>query len=272
MRLDVVAPAARVRRRVGALVAEVTTEAPVDPWPARVVERWCLPVEPGVVRAIVVGVPSAAVIVGGLRFAALAVMALALTAAVLARGVPARRAGADERELPEALERVARHLRSGGSLTQAIGAAAPVGRSPLAASWRSMVERVPAVGVVAALEAWALDESAGGSRRLAGAALALAASTGGSPARAVDGVAATLRARLAVADEIRALSSQARASAAVIALAPVVFGLVAGATDDRTGAFFATPAGAVLLAGGLGLDGLGAAWMARLCRRAGALP
>jgi tight adherence protein B len=104
------------------------------------------------------------------------------------------------------------------------------------------------------------------SLALAASALALAVSSGGSAGRAVDGVAATIRSRLAVAEELRALSSQARASAAVIALAPIVFGTAAAATDDRTLAFLSTPAGVAVLTAGVTLDALGAWWMSRLCR------
>jgi tight adherence protein B len=96
----------------------------------------------------------------------------------------------------------------------------------------------------------------------------MAASTGGSPARAIDGVAATLRARQALAEEIRALSSQARASAVVIAGSPLVFGAASATTDERTGAFLRTPLGLALVAAGVVLDVVGWWWMSKLCRPA----
>ena len=103
--------------------------------------------------------------------------------------------------------------------------------------------------------------------RLGVAALCLGAETGGAQARAVDGVAATVRERLAVAAELRALSSQARISALVIGLAPIGFGAFAAATDPRTAQFMLhTPAGLALLVGGLILDALGWLWMQRLAR------
>jgi tight adherence protein B len=80
-------------------------------------------------------------------------------------------------------------------------------------------------------------------------------------------VAATLRDRLAVAGEVRALSSQARMSAWVIGLAPLAFGGFTIATDPRNGQFlFHTPLGLALLAAGIVLDGLGWLWMQRLTR------
>ena len=103
--------------------------------------------------------------------------------------------------------------------------------------------------------------------RLAVAALCLGIDTGGAQARAVDGVAATIRERLAVEAEVRALSSQARMSALVIGLAPLGFGVFAAATDPRTSDFLLrTPGGLVLLGAGLLLDGAGWLWMQRLCR------
>ena len=190
----------------------------------------------------------------------------------LRRSAPRRRAAAFERALPAVLDGVARQLRSGGSLGQAIDAARPPASvSPdLAASWDRLRRAVPLVGVVAALDDWASTPPATVAARravgLSAAALGLAASTGGSPARAIDGVAATLRSRLAVADEVRALSSQARASAMVIALAPLAFGALAGATDARTRTFLSSGPGLVLVGLGLALDALGAWWMTRLCR------
>lgn len=214
-------------------------------------------------------------------------LGLACTGAMLAlwRSAPRRRAAAVERALPLVLDGVARHLRAGGSLAQAMATVRPPATAPdLQRSWARLNDLIGLVGVAAALEDWASRPSwtttptrrqatrartatdASPSIRLTVAALSLAASTGGSPARAIDGVAATLRSRLAVADEIRALSSQARASAVVIALAPVAFGILAGAGDGRTRAFLASPPGGTLIAMGLALDAVGAWWMSRLCR------
>ncbi len=257
------------RRRAHALRATDATPAPgrLEAW----IESLCLPVDgprlARVLRPLALGTAVSAALVGGLLLVTLTVLAGGW-ALWLRRGAVRRRAAAVDRDLPGLVEAVARHLRAGGSLGQAIVAAAPNASGPLETPWDRMVRDIPVVGVVAALEAWI----SGGERlvqpseRLAAAALALAAESGGSPARAVDGVAATLRARLALAGEIRALSSQARASACVIALIPFGFGLFAAATDARTAAFFGSPAGLVLLAAGVGLDGIGAWWMACLCR------
>lgn len=219
--------------------------------------------------ALVVTVSTAA-LVGGPGLTLTVISGGAAAAWWLAQGSDGRRAKALDRDLPIVLEAVARHLRAGDSLTQAIVAVSPNPQGALGDTWARLRADLEVVGAVSALDRWACGRGDGAtvrpSERLAATALALAAETGGSPARAVDGVAATLRTRRALGEEIRALSSQARASAAVIALAPLVFGSLAAATDDRTSSFFRSPIGLVLLAMGLGLDVIGAWWMARLCR------
>lgn len=88
-------------------------------------------------------------------------------------------------------------------------------------------------------------------------------------ARPIDGVAASLRANLAVAAEVRALSSQARYSAMVIALAPLAFGVVAASADGRTADFLLrTRVGVACLAAGVALDVIGAWWMHRITKAA----
>jgi tight adherence protein B len=264
------------RRRVRALGTSRGPAGPGPrPWLAGAGRLLGVPDDPQVVFHLSLGGATAwavVLVVAGPAVAALAVAGAVGAGVAWRRGATRRQAAADELELPHLLERVARHLRAGGSLRQAFAAATPPaspGAPPdgLAAAWRSVADRSTVVGLVPALDEWA--EGVGGGRPsigLAVAALAVAAATGGSPARAVDGVASTLRSRLAVAEEVRALSSQARASATVIALAPVGFGALAAATDDRTAAFLSSPAGVVLAATGLALDAVGAWWMARLCR------
>jgi tight adherence protein B len=184
----------------------------------------------------------------------------------------ARRGRADiqlERHLPLALESIARSLRSGASVRQAVSEAA--GNTGGCRALQRELETVAAQAghgssLVDALEGLAERRPRPGVR-LAVAALNLGIDTGGAQARAVDGVAATMRERLGVEAEVRAQSSQARVSALVIGLAPLAFGAFAAATDPRTSHFLLhTPAGLSFVTVGLFLDGLGWLWMQRLCR------
>ena len=159
-----------------------------------------------------------------------------------------------------------RSAKTAGQAVAEAGAEAGRGTALGGELSRAADEAAQGVSLVAALEAVAARRPLPGVR-LGVAALCLGAETGGAQARAVDGVAVTVRERLAVAAELRALSSQARISALVIGLAPVGFAVFAAATDPRTAEFVLhTPAGLALLVAGLVLDALGWLWMQRLSR------
>lgn len=212
-----------------------------------------------------------ALVAGGPGLAGVAAVALGAGPALVVRTRSGRADARIEQALPAALEAVARSLRSGASLRQAVeeagrASAGGGGRALAAELSRAAAEAAQGASLVAALEAVAVRRPLPGVR-LGVAALCLGAETGGAQARAVDGVAATVRERLAVAAELRALSSQARISALVIGLAPVGFGAFAAATDPRTAEFMLhTPAGLALLVAGLTLDALGWLWMQRLAK------
>ena len=257
-------PAARWWRPVEppAGVRAVLLDAALPVRPATAWTAWLVAVAAGVLAATVAGGPGLALV---------ALLALGAGPVLVVRS---RRGGAGtrlEQALPGALEAVARSLRSGASLRQAVeeaGASTGWGGDGMLAGElaRAAAEAAQGASLVTALEEVAARRPLPGVR-LGVAALCLGAETGGAQARAVDGVAATVRERLAVAAELRALSSQARMSALVIGLAPIGFGGFAAATDPRTAQFvFHTPAGLVLLAVGLTLDGLGWLWMQRLAK------
>jgi tight adherence protein B len=184
---------------------------------------------------------------------------------VVDRALAARRSRQLERALPFALDDVARSLRSGGSLRMAIVEAASRARGVLGGDLaRVAAELDDGHPLHDALAAWEARRPVR-SVRLTVAALSLAAETGGASARAIDGVAATLRTNLGITDEIRALSSQARLSALVIVLAPLGFSALAASSDASTALFlFRTPLGLLCLVVGLGLYALGWLWMRRI--------
>ena len=118
------------------------------------------------------------------------------------------------------------------------------------------------------LDRWA-EEQPVVEVRLAATALALAADAGGSAARAVESVAATLRERRSAVEEVRVQSVQARLSAVVIALLPLGFTAWCVTTDPRAAAFLlGSAAGWLCLTVGLTLLALGGWWMARIVRSA----
>ena len=219
------------------------------------------------VAAAALVVPAAASVVAGPGLALVLVAAVAALPSV-ARSFEHRRAAERyDAAVPEVLDELARALRSGAGLGQALVEVASAGPAPVRADLTAVVTAARrGSGLVPALEGWAAARPSP-AVRLAVAALCLGVETGGAQAAAIDGVATTVRQRRAAAAEARALASQAQASAAVIALAPVVFCGLAAATDPRVGTFlFRSAPGLAVLATGVALDGAGAWWMARLTR------
>lgn len=178
-----------------------------------------------------------------------------------------RRSGRMEADLPALLEAVARSLRSGAALPVALREAA-AGPTAAAEELGAVVEDADrGLGLVQALDRWAQRRPRPSVRLVVGA-LTVGLVAGGSPARGVDGVAATLRERAEVEREARSLATQARASAMVVTLAPVGFGALGVVGDERSAGFLlGTPAGLACLVAGLTLDALGAAWMQRIAGR-----
>ena len=184
----------------------------------------------------------------------------------LVRGRRGRAGAVSDAALPVALEAVASGLRAGSTLPLALAAAATGAGPALGAELTRVVADATHVGLAAAADEWALRQPRP-AVRLAAAALALSAEVGGAGARALDGVALTLRQRSEAVAEVRALATQARLSALILSVAPIGFVALAGTADPRTVRFLlADPAGQVCLVLGLLLDVAGAAWMGRITR------
>jgi tight adherence protein B len=170
-----------------------------------------------------------------------------------------------DRELPALLDQVTRQLRSGAALPVAVWSAAADSHDP--GTVRLADELAAGAPIVHAVDTWHRSGPTP-ARGLTAAALSLAAEAGGSVAVVLDGVNDTLRDRIALDREVAALSSQARASAAVLVVAPMAFAGLAASADHRVAAvLFGRPLGWACLAGGALLDGVGALWMARLVGR-----
>jgi tight adherence protein B len=251
----------RVQARVTRSLRSVRTDD--------VVPRWATPVPPVAVVTGSAGM-AVAVLALGPGTLALALIGLAVMPLVVRRHRRARALVRRGSQLPQALERLAGALRSGSSLPLALGDAGRATPDPLGPELAALALGASRGQPMAAvLDAWARRHDDPGTR-LAVTALALATVVGVAPARAVDGVAATLRERLELSAERRALASQARASALVLSAVPILFALLLGMSDGAAGRFLLhSRAGWACLAGGLGLDALGAWWMARLTRGEG---
>lgn len=165
--------------------------------------------------------------------------------------------------IPDALDRVVRQLRSGSTLPLALRSVGD--DDPVFA--RISAELKQGRSLRDAVDEWRTEDELP-NRHLTATALDLASSTGGASARVLDGVAASLRERVALEREVAALSSQSRASAAVLVVAPVAFAAAAAMFDHRIlDVLVGRPIGWACMGLGLGLDALGAVWMSRLIGR-----
>jgi tight adherence protein B len=175
-----------------------------------------------------------------------------------------RRSGAGVAALPDLLELAARSRRAGLALLPSLAAAS---ESVPEVELGPALARISAgASLSAALEDWARSR-AHPDADLAVAVLLLGDASGAAVSERLDRTAATLRHRAALADEVRALTAQTRASATVVALAPIGFAFVVGATDGRfVEQVVGSSIGRLSLAAGLVLDGLGVWWMRRLTR------
>jgi tight adherence protein B len=239
------------------------------------IERWLAPrlaaadVDVPVDRLVVGGLAGVVVsgVVGGPVLAGVGLVAGLVSAVVALRLLSGRREARLERELPRLLEAVARSLRSGASVPGALRDAAATDGLAAADLAVVLVEVDRGRPLVEALDRWA-GRRASAAVRLVVGVLSVALGSGGAPARAVDGVAATLRERAEVDREVRALATQARASAVVITVAPLAFAALGLLGDEQTADFLLrTPTGLACLAAGIALDAAGAWWMARIARQ-----
>lgn len=190
--------------------------------------------------------------------------------ATLDRLVPGRVAARRDAQLPDLLDRLAAARRAGSSLGPALAEVGPASPAPLGRELEPVAAAVSqGRSLDDALAAWGDRSPATPDLELTIAALRLGGRAGGEVARAIDRTAATLRERRSLRAEVHALATQARASAAVLVLAPVAFTALVGTVEPSTvGFLLTTPTGLACVGSGLALDAVGAAWMARIVRRA----
>lgn len=168
------------------------------------------------------------------------------------------------------LDAVGRGLRSGGGLHASLRSAVPMSGVHEVELNRLVGSLDAGVPLSLALARWR-GERPSSEVSLAAAVLGFGLATGGSVARAVDGAAATLRERLALAGETRVLATQARASAVVVGGAPLAFMALVVLVDPRVGGvLFGSLVGVVCVVVGLALEVGCVVWMRRLVAQAAA--
>lgn len=172
-----------------------------------------------------------------------------------------RRRRAADPDVALQLELFARELRGGASMASATVALAEAGDPGLLGVRRRLDA---GASLRDELDRWASAFPAE-EALLVRAVLGLGASTGAALADALDRTAEVIRERRELASELNALTAQSRASALLVAAAPVAFLAVFGLTDPGSlGVLVTSPLGWVCLLAGIGLDGIGFWWMRRL--------
>jgi len=174
-----------------------------------------------------------------------------------------------EQALPVVLDEIARSLRSGAGLLTALTEAATTAPEVLRGDVLQVARRANlGDGVAEALRHWS-GERTDPATRLCTAAMALALTTGGSQAQALDAASATVRQSLNAVSLAKSDAAQSRMSALVLTVLPLVVSGPVVATNDHAREFMlhSVPGAATLFAG-IGLDALGAIWMSILIGRA----
>ena len=182
------------------------------------------------------------------------------------KGLQRRRGRRRRQAVMGLVDGLSRSVRSGATLA---GAVAEVGRDGGVGDLADELAEVRAEVSAGRPMAMALDDwsrrAADPDLRLLAGTVAVLTAAGGSVGPAIDAAGATIRARVATEEEVRAQAAQARASVALLVGAPVAFALVLAVVDPRLGDFLVhRPAGAVCVSAGLALDGLGLWWMQRI--------
>ncbi len=205
---------------------------------------------------------------GSIGWALLAGIATPLGGCASLRARRGRREEALQAQLPEAIDVVARAIRSGQPMDAALREAGermpdPVGRAlrrveeefrlgaPFERAVRGLAERYPGVAEV----------------RFLVAALVLQRETGGNLAHILERLAATLRERVVFRRDVRAVTAEGRATAIVLALLPLVFMVgIALLRPAYVAPLFEAPTGRALLLAALVLEGVGFMAMRALSR------
>jgi tight adherence protein B len=177
------------------------------------------------------------------------------------RAVAARR----DEQLADAIAALTAAVRSGMSVPQAIAYAMRAAEPPVCDDLARMVADID-VGVPLgeAVDAWA-DRIGSEDAQLVAGALDLHRRSGGDLPAVLDQVAATIRERVAIGREVRALTAQARLSGWILGVLPIGFFAFLWLTSrsDIEGAL-ATPVGLGSVALGLALEIAAFVWIRAL--------
>jgi tight adherence protein B len=172
-----------------------------------------------------------------------------------------------DRRVQEFADGIAAAVRGGQSIAQAVEFAAAEARPPLEdAAHEFLSHRAVGTPFQPAFERFA-DRVGTDEARLLALVLGIHHRAGGDVAVALDDVSRTIRHRLGLRRELRALTAQGRISGLVLGVLPVGFFLLMALTSrgQMQPVLHSLP-GTVMVTTGLLLDGLALLWIRRLLR------
>jgi tight adherence protein B len=179
-----------------------------------------------------------------------------------------RRSRALSEQLPEALDMMSRSLRAGHALTSAFQLVASEMPEPISVEFaRAFEEQRLGMPLEKAVREMAARAPSNGDLKLFAVSTVIQKETGGNLAEILDGIAATVRERYRFFGKLRALTAEARASAWVVSLMPILIALFLTLTQPTYMAtLLGEPLGRSILTGGIGTWLLGLIWFQRLTR------
>jgi tight adherence protein B len=187
---------------------------------------------------------------------------------ILARRGREKRLELCDAQMPQALEIVTLALRAGHPLPRSLSIAASEAPQPIADELRRVCDEHDLgrpIGDVLINMAQRLPESE--SVHTFMTAVLVLQQTGGNLIAVIDRIIENARARSQYRAKLRALTAEGRASARMLAIMPLAFGLLAATVDPSyTDTLLFTPGGKVVLAMSVGLWLLGILWTRRLVK------
>jgi tight adherence protein B len=197
----------------------------------------------------------------------LALTGAAAPPAVLVRA-RARRSRVLSEQLPEALDMMARSLRAGHALTSAFQLVATEMPEPISVEFaRAFEEQRLGMPLERAIREMAARAPANGDLKIFAVSTVIQKETGGNLAEILDGIATTVRERYRFFGKLRALTAEARASAWVVSLMPLLIALVLGVSHKGyVESLVREPLGRAIITAGLASWLLGLVWFQRLTR------
>jgi tight adherence protein B len=218
----------------------------------------------------VIGAPAAAGFAGFVIHGAIGTV-VAVAAAIGARRVGLlrrdRRDARRDEQLADAVSALTAAVRSGMSVPQAVAYAMREAEEPVAGDLARLVADVElGVPLGDAVDGWA-ERTGSEDAQLVAGALDLHRRSGGDLPAVLDQVAATIRERVAVGRETRALTAQARLSGWILGVLPIGFFAFLWLTSRRDiQAALSTPAGLASVLTGVGLEVGAFFWIRSLLR------